>query len=98
MNKLLLCVLAAGFSFSCSVKAATLRCGSDLVSLGDRGFEIRRKCGDPVYRDTVGYTVGPSQRLELAIEEWVYGPRNGMTYILRLEGNRLVRIEGKRLP
>lgn len=76
--------------------AQTLRCGSDLVSLGDRAFEIIRKCGEPQYRDTVGYTVGPHQRLELAIEEWVYGPRNGMTYILRLEGNRLVRIESSR--
>ncbi|MGI6408610.1 MAG: DUF2845 domain-containing protein [Gammaproteobacteria bacterium] len=98
MSKLLICVLATGFFFSCSAKAATLRCGSDLVSLGDRGFEIKRKCGEPAYRDTVGYTVGPNQRLELAVEEWVYGPRNGMTYILRLEGNRLVHIEGKRLP
>lgn len=98
MNKLMLCLFAAGLSFSCSVQASTFRCGSDLVSLGDRGFEIRRKCGEPVYRDTVGYTLGPSQRLELAIEEWVYGPYNGMTYILRLEGNRLIRIESKRLP
>lgn len=82
--------------FSLAASAETMRCGSDLVSLGDRGFEIKRKCGEPVYRDSVGYTVGPHQRLELMIEEWVYGPRNGMTYILRLEGNRLIRIESKR--
>lgn len=94
LNLMLLSCLCYGTTAT----AASLRCGSDLVSLGDRGFEIKRKCGEPVYRDTVGYTVGPHQRLELVIEEWVYGPRNGMTYILRLEGNRLVHIEGKRLP
>lgn len=95
MKKLYL-LLLPGLFFSLHASAETLRCGSDLVSLGDRGFEIKRKCGEPVYRDTVGYTVGPHQRLELVIEEWVYGPRNGMTYILRLEGNRLVRIESRR--
>lgn len=78
--------------------ASTMRCGSNLVSLGDRGFEIRRKCGDPAYRDTVGYTVGPHHRVELVIEEWVYGPHNGMLHILRLQGNRLVEIESKRQP
>lgn len=99
MSKLSFGLLATGLALaSATADAETLRCGSDLVSLGDRGFEIRRKCGEPVYRDTVGYTLGPGQRLELMIEEWIYGPRNGMTYILRLEGNRLVRIEGKRLP
>ncbi len=91
-------LILASLLYSNQATAATLRCGSDLVSLGDRGFEIRRKCGEPVYRDTVGYTVGAGQRIELAIEEWIYGPRNGMTYVLRLEGNRLVRIESKRLP
>lgn len=97
MNKQLIALLL-GLSASTSVLADTLRCGNDLVSLGDRGFEIRRKCGDPQYRDTLGYTLGPGQRLEMQIEEWVYGPRNGMTYILRMQGNRLVAIESKRIP
>ncbi len=33
---------------------------------------------------------------EVQIEEWAYGPRNGMYYYLRFEGNRLVKIESKR--
>ncbi|MFB1011147.1 MAG: DUF2845 domain-containing protein [Thiopseudomonas sp.] len=78
--------------------ADSLRCGSQLVSTGDRAFEILRKCGEPVYRDRVGYTLGPGRRAEMPIEEWLYGPANGMSYILRLEGNRLVRIDALRLP
>lgn len=89
-------LLLPGLLLGLHASAATLRCGNALVSLGDRGFEIKRKCGEPLYRDTVGYTVGSNQRLELMIEEWVYSPRNGMTYTLRLEGNRLVHIEAKR--
>jgi hypothetical protein len=76
----------------------TLRCGSQLVSVGDRSFEVEQKCGEPVFRDLVGYTLGPYQRQELKIEEWIYGPSNGMLTILTFEGNRLTRIERRRGP
>jgi hypothetical protein len=76
--------------------ADTLRCGSDLISTGDRAFEVERKCGQPVQRDLVGYTLSPNERREMAREEWVYGPRNGVFSILTFEGNRLVRIETSR--
>lgn len=87
--------LSAGL-FAASVLADTLRCGSALVSLGDRPFEVERKCGAPVHRDPIGYTLGPYERGEFIIEEWVYGPSNGMLSILRFEGNRLVAIERRR--
>ena len=76
--------------------ADTMRCGSKLISLGDRTFEVLQKCGEPVHRDLVGYTGGYYDSRELTIEEWVYGPNNGMLSILTFEGNRLVRIETKR--
>jgi hypothetical protein len=77
-------------------QADTLRCGSQLISLGDRSFEVQQKCGEPVYRDLVGYTLGPYDRREFKIEEWVYGPNNGALSILTFEGNRLTRIERRR--
>ncbi len=81
---------------SLPAQADSLRCGSSLVSEGDRKFEVLQACGQPRYRDPVGYTLGPYERRELLIEEWVYGPNNGMLNILTFEGNRLVRIERKR--
>jgi hypothetical protein len=33
---------------------------------------------------------------EVAVEEWAYGPRNGMYQFLRFEGNRLNKIDSKR--
>ncbi|MBP7188599.1 MAG: DUF2845 domain-containing protein, partial [Thiopseudomonas sp.] len=33
---------------------------------------------------------------ELHIQEWVYGPNNGMYHYLRFEGNRLTSIESQR--
>ena len=76
--------------------AESMRCGSKLINIGDRTFEVLQKCGEPVHRDLVGYTGGYYDSRELIIEEWVYGPNNGMLSILTFEGNRLVRIETRR--
>ncbi len=76
--------------------ASTFRCGTQLVSLGDRSFQVLRKCGQPIARDNIGYTLADYNRLELHIEEWVYGPRNGMLYFLRFTGGRLTRIDSHR--
>ena len=87
----------AVLALSCSpAQAGTLRCGSKLVNEGDRAFEVERKCGTPVHRDLVGYTGGYYGDREMVIEEWVYGPNNGMLSILTFQGNRLTRIETKR--
>ncbi|MEX6504254.1 DUF2845 domain-containing protein [Pseudomonas zhanjiangensis] len=88
-------VLALGCSAGLA-HADTLRCGSQLVSLGDRSFEVQQKCGEPVLRDLIGYGLGPNERREYLIEEWVYGPSNGMLTILTFEGNRLTHIERRR--
>jgi hypothetical protein len=93
VRRALLFVLAVVAPLS---RAETLRCGSQLISTGDRPFEVERKCGTPVQRDLIGYTLGPHARQELVVEEWLYGPDNGMLNILTFEGNRLIRIESRR--
>ncbi|WP_236233178.1 DUF2845 domain-containing protein [Pseudomonas tohonis] len=76
--------------------AATFRCGSALVSEGDRAVEVQRKCGDPVSRNLIGYSETRSGRQEMQVEEWVYGPVNGMYYYLDFIGGRLNSVESKR--
>src|SRR5262245_52153346 len=76
--------------------AESLRCGSSLINVGDRTWEVEKKCGEPTYRDEIGYTSSGYNDREFLIEEWVYGPRNGTTYILTFEANRLKTIESKR--
>lgn len=90
-----LCLLLA----SAAEAGSTLRCGTRLISLDDLANEVEAKCGVPVQRDFLGYRevfdiYGLSH--EVIIEEWTYGPRNGMYYFLRLEGSRVVKIESKR--
>lgn len=90
-------LLLATLALACGLaEAATLRCGSKLVNEGDRAFEVERKCGKPARTDLVGYTGGYYGDREMVIEEWVYGPTNGMLSILTFQGNRLTRIETKR--
>jgi hypothetical protein len=82
-----------------AMASSTLRCGSALISLEDSGSVVVSKCGEPLSRDFLGYREvidAYGFRQEVAIEEWSYGPRNGMYHFLRFEANRLVGIESKR--
>ncbi|WP_447891814.1 DUF2845 domain-containing protein [Pseudomonas atacamensis] len=74
----------------------TLRCASQLISLGDRASEVLQKCGEPVSRDVLGYKRSANRREEFQVEGWTYGPNNGMYQYLRFEGNRLRQINSKR--
>jgi hypothetical protein len=94
LSGFMLCITLS--MFSAGAMASTFRCGTQLVSLDDRTFQVLRKCGEPVVRETIGYTLGEYNRQELPIEEWVYGPRNGMLYFLRFVGGRLVSIDSQR--
>lgn len=76
--------------------ADTLRCGSQLISVGDRSSEVLQKCGEPVSRDLLGYKRSADRREEFQVEEWTYGPNGGMYQYLRFEGNRLKQITSKR--
>lgn len=77
-------------------QADTLRCGSQLISVGDRKSEVLGKCGEPRSQDLVGYQRSIDRRVEAPIEEWVYPQSGGMVQYLRFVGGRLERIDSKR--
>ncbi|KXC55563.1 DUF2845 domain-containing protein [Pseudomonas aeruginosa] len=80
-------------------QADSLRCGSRLVSTGDSSADVLAHCGEPRSRDSLGYreVVGEwGKRYEVEVQEWVYGPWNGMLYFVRFEGNRLSAIQSRR--
>ncbi|MCQ4271782.1 MULTISPECIES: DUF2845 domain-containing protein [Pseudomonas] len=92
----LLCLLPLAAQTQAS---SSFRCGNALVTTDDHMAEVAGKCGDPVSRDFLGYrerTDDYGYRNEVQVEEWLYGPRNGMYYYLRFEGNRLVNVDSKR--
>jgi hypothetical protein len=92
----LLPALALVMASNLASAADTLRCGSQLISVGDRSSEVLHKCGEPVSRDLLGYKRSANRREEFQVEEWTYGPNGGMYQYLRFEGNRLTQITSKR--
>ena len=96
MNRQWLTAMVLALVASEASASDTLRCGSQLVSLGDRSSEVLQKCGEPVSRDVLGYKRSANRREEFQVEEWTYGPSNGMYQYLRFEGNRLRQINSKR--
>ncbi|NWA29084.1 DUF2845 domain-containing protein [Pseudomonas gingeri] len=77
-------------------QADTLRCGSQLISVGDRKSEVLDKCGEPRSQDMLGYQRSFDRRTEVQIEEWAYPQSGGMVQYLRFVGGRLERIDSKR--
>lgn len=83
----------------CAQASSTLRCDNGLISTTDSTSVVSSKCGEPLARDFLGYREVIDEygfRNEVSVEEWSYGPRNGMYYYLRFEGNRLIKIDSKR--
>lgn len=92
-------VLLAGLLAMGVAQAASLRCGSALITSDDSTHEVLSKCGEPLSRDFLGYRERLDMygfRNEIQVEEWTYGPRNGMYHFLRFEAGRLVSIGSKR--
>lgn len=89
------------------VQLDSLRCGREVVAVGDRSWHVLEACGEPDYREVVELrraTVaveGPegTRRFDLGldsvqvVEEWIYRPRSGkLTRFLIVTGGILTDI------
>lgn len=72
--------------------AGSLRCGSRLVSEGDRAADLLAACGEPAFRDAWGQPQAHGNILA-DTEEWTYnfGPHQ-LLRVLRLRNGRIVEI------
>ncbi|TLX54949.1 hypothetical protein DN824_16045 [Stutzerimonas nosocomialis] len=96
-NRLL--VLALALWAPVALASSTYRCGSQLVSRDATTSEVLSKCGPPASETLIGFKEIVDVygfRNEVQVEEWIYGPNNGMLHYLRFEGNRLMRIDSRR--
>jgi hypothetical protein len=86
-------------------QARYLRCGSDLVAVGDRKFDLLQRCGEPALterrtRERAVQVWDPVRRVlrearvTVEVEEWIYnfGPHR-FYYVVRMEDGRIVAIE-----
>lgn len=88
-----------------AVPAHALRCGNELVNEGDSKAQVLIRCGDPEYKEVIGYIdqLRFGQRIRvMKIESWIYYLKEWGTeyvYTLEFEGNTLKKIthEGKKI-
>jgi len=88
-----------------AVPAHAFRCGSELVNEGDSKAQVIVRCGEPEYKEVIGYIdqLKSGDRIRvMKIESWIYYIKEYQTeyvYTLEFEGNILKKIthEGKKL-
>lgn len=86
------CLFTALAAISSMAAADSLRCGNRFVSTGDYSAEILLACGEPLYREHVGYAHRGEDHV--LIEHWTYSRGPGQFLrILVIRGGRLQRIE-----
>ena len=75
--------------------SSALRCGSNLVDIGDLKHEVLLACGTPFSKEIIGYIDqernGDRIRV-MNIEEWIVEKGNSY-YSLVFEGRKLTKIE-----
>ena len=74
----------------------TLRCGHQVISLGDIKNQVLIKCGEPYSKEIIGYIdhVESKERIRvMKLEEWIIIIDNQHYYSLVFEGNKLIEIK-----
>ena len=69
---------------------ASMRCGNTLVNEGELTVDVLRKCGEPDHCEVI--PPSSPQGGGVTVEQWVYGPRNGVYRYLRFLDGKLVEI------
>lgn len=95
---LLLFPLVPEFSMAEQLKNTSLRCGNDLIDIGDTKTRIIYLCGQPISKEIIGQTKIPDNKagIEFVIERWTYDTSVRYFTILTFKGDRLVRLEDER--
>jgi len=98
-------LVAALLVFPAPSRAQYLRCGSDVVAVGDRKFDLLQRCGEPALKESrtkerAVKSWDPERRtlrevrITVEVEEWTYnfGPHR-FYYVVRMEDGRIFKIE-----
>lgn len=82
-----------------NISQASMRCGNNLINEGFSKFEVIQKCGEPKNREVIDPVIGSNNKTpnkSVSVENWVYGPSNGVYRYLKFIDGVLVKIESRR--
>ena len=97
-------ILGLALPAATTAHAQSMRCGNDLVNVGDGKASVQQKCGTPVTTDSFCKPVDksaaagtdPSRAVVLpceSVDEWTYNPGRGQFMTtLRFESGKLTSI------
>ncbi|MEL0169311.1 MAG: DUF2845 domain-containing protein [Pseudomonadaceae bacterium] len=80
-------------------QAATMRCDHGIIETGASIEDVLEQCGEPDTRERTPQYIDPDgypAEGSVNIEQWSYGPTNGMVRSLRFIDGRLVEIDSAR--
>jgi hypothetical protein len=83
----------------CGGAQASMRCNGGIIEEGDMTTEVIQKCGQPANRQATAPALDAYGRVikgAVSVENWVYGPDNGMFRYLRFIDGKLVEIRSQR--
>ncbi|MDY0207244.1 MAG: DUF2845 domain-containing protein [Pseudomonas sp.] len=79
---------------------ASMRCPNGIISGGATTFEVLHKCGEPDSKEKISPALGSNGEeiyKSVTVENWVYGPSNGMYRFLKFIDGTLVKVESRRM-
>ncbi|HQB29533.1 MAG TPA: DUF2845 domain-containing protein [Syntrophales bacterium] len=86
MKKIIVVIVVLLF---CTSTALAFRCGGNIAKVGDSGFQLLLKCGEPIKKIPMGFT---GETIKLIVEKWIYGPDGGYYYEVVVMGDKIVSI------
>jgi hypothetical protein len=106
ISKILYLVCLTIFSSVSVERVYGLRCGNNIIDVGDRKIDVLKKCGEPAiadewYEEDIfrsspeidRFGEGSRRKVVVHVEEWTYnfGPTR-FTYILTFKNGKLVEV------
>lgn len=76
-----------------SFAGSSIRCGNNLVSVGDPKIKILDKCGEPITKDEIEINPTFRRNTYRFIEQWTYSFHYGYYDILHFKGGKLIKID-----
>jgi hypothetical protein len=86
----LLCM--AGISFA----GSSIRCGNNLVSVGDLKIKVLDRCGEPILKEKIELNSSRHRKKDgnyRYMEQWTYEFHYGYYDVLTFKGGKLIKIE-----
>ncbi len=82
--------------------ALALRCGNNIVDVGDSKIEVLAKCGEPTLKEEVGEDItrehdrGESRREKRYVEKWTYNfGSTRFIYVITIRDGKVIDISAE---